>query len=364
MKLFDSYWQTLILDIKGKQVEQAICVIAVASLTALVITFVLGISLSKATPSYAGGLIAVVTGMAAWGVGGLLGLLFGNPRFAGVTNTAKPAPQSLQPNNGLEKVSEWLTTMIIGLGLVNLKTIGTRANEFGQQITASIVGVSWNAAHADAASGIPGMVLCGAFVFLGFTFVFLWTLRFLPGVLTSTYATQAQVDDVRAAVDGARADIERFRTSATFPVRKEELLRLSSELLSLGVDDATEQEIIQRYSEADRWASEPMEDFGPARSAPYSLTATVVQVDANIYRVTVRVTSDAGPLTEKCLVLIHNSFTQVSMPLALSANYGECAFQASGAFWVGAVVVVGAPQPAVRLAYDLAKIPGVPDTFT
>jgi hypothetical protein len=60
--------------------------------------------------------------------GGTLGFLFGIPRVlqptaqSGTTASQAPAYQQ-QVNTGLERVSEWLTTMLVGLGLVQLGSI-------------------------------------------------------------------------------------------------------------------------------------------------------------------------------------------------------------------------------------------------
>lgn len=347
-------WAVLIQDHKGKQIEQAISIIAFVSLGALVIAFALGAFLraDSAKSNTAGGLVAVVVGLSAWGVGGLFGLIFGNPRFGSTTPTgdAKTSVQGLQPNNGLEKVSEWLTTMIVGLGLVHLKTIWDKANELGQQITGAIAG----AATTDS---IPGLMLSLAFGFLGFMFVFLWTLRFLPAVLNSTYVTQEQIDKVRA-------DFERFKEVTPVPVDKEEIARVTTELQGIGADAATIQTVKEAYEGATRWDSEPLKDFGPASADGYSLSAAVTQVNTNMYDIVVTLSSANGDLVEPCRLLLHNTYRRVTTELTIDPsqkNRATCRLQASGAFWLGAVIV--ANGKTIRLGFDLATVPGVPAAF-
>ena len=53
-------------------------------------------------------------------VGALLGFLFAVPRL----NTKTRDQATLLPNRNIEAISDWLTKILVGLGLVNLKEIG------------------------------------------------------------------------------------------------------------------------------------------------------------------------------------------------------------------------------------------------
>jgi uncharacterized membrane protein len=64
---------------------------------------------------------AIMWMMMCLAVGGLLGFLFAVPR----TNTRTPSRDILQPNRNIEAISDWLTKILVGLGLVNFKDIGT-----------------------------------------------------------------------------------------------------------------------------------------------------------------------------------------------------------------------------------------------
>ena len=54
-------------------------------------------------------------------VGALTGFLFAVPRL----NTKTKNQVSLLPNRNIESISDWLTKILVGLGLVNLKEIGS-----------------------------------------------------------------------------------------------------------------------------------------------------------------------------------------------------------------------------------------------
>jgi uncharacterized membrane protein len=64
---------------------------------------------------------AIMWMMMCLAVGGLLGFLFAVPR----SNTKTPSRDILRPNRNIEAVSDWLTKILVGLGLVNFRDIGT-----------------------------------------------------------------------------------------------------------------------------------------------------------------------------------------------------------------------------------------------
>ena len=90
-------------------------------------------------------------------IGALLGFLFGVPRSAppseGKTAKSKdrtedrtepagdaPDPNRYRPNTNLEEVSDWLTKILVGVGLTQLGTAPARAVAFGQYLGPSLGG--------------------------------------------------------------------------------------------------------------------------------------------------------------------------------------------------------------------------------
>jgi hypothetical protein len=57
---------------------------------------------------------------AAFGIGAVVGFLFGIPRRLQQDAAASPVGQSLAVNTNLEQVSDWLTKIIVGIGLVQI----------------------------------------------------------------------------------------------------------------------------------------------------------------------------------------------------------------------------------------------------
>jgi hypothetical protein len=67
--------------------------------------------------------VALLVGAAAFVAGGLLGFLFGIPRSGvadGVVSADSPQAVVYRSNTNLEQISDWLTKILVGLGLVEL----------------------------------------------------------------------------------------------------------------------------------------------------------------------------------------------------------------------------------------------------
>jgi hypothetical protein len=110
--------------------------------------FLVSISLVQSIPPSAGAGVARAAGVvvfllfgAAGAVGAAAGFLFGLPRSrvvdmtttGGQTGAASNPPPSTSylTNSNLIKVSDWLTTIIIGLGLVNLRKVPAAVEQLG-----------------------------------------------------------------------------------------------------------------------------------------------------------------------------------------------------------------------------------------
>ncbi|MFF0416085.1 hypothetical protein ACFYUY_37345 [Kitasatospora sp. NPDC004745] len=115
----------------------------------------------------------VVTGASAV-LGGALGFLFGVPRVRG-GGTGEPQG-SYAPNTNLEQVSDWLTKVLLGVGLTQLGSLGERLHQLGAALSPALGGGEGAAPFAAA------LVLY--FLVFGFLAGWLVTRLALPQVLT------------------------------------------------------------------------------------------------------------------------------------------------------------------------------------
>jgi hypothetical protein len=122
----------------------------------------------------------------AWFVAGFLtGFLFGVPKV--VAEGTAAAPQSgasaaawnfaQRPNTNLEQISDWLTKIIVGVGLVELKQVPGHLRNAAQWVAESL---SASGAPSQAAVSFAGSLIV-YFSIVGFLAGYLLTLLFLAG---------------------------------------------------------------------------------------------------------------------------------------------------------------------------------------
>jgi hypothetical protein len=366
------------------QVALAVSAIALLSGAGLVIALLFGIMARSAEGCgifchLSGGGLAILAATGAFAAGGVLGLLFGAPRW-GDTAAAQPigagvAPGttlareagagtraiSVRPNTSLEKVADWLTTIIVGLGLVHLRDLRTEVTEMGVWLTNAIT------LQTAGKNGTPGVVLALTFSVAGFLLVYLWSLRFLPSELEGVYATILKLERTNQVLEsekeGLAKTVEKFRTEPRFALSESAQTALRKQLIDLGADDATADEVVKRYTAATRWIDDPMKDFGPAESEGYKLAVTLKDLQAGIWLFTVTLQSASTLSEERAICLLHNSWGERPFAQAPRAD-GGFAYedQTTGAFCVGALVLRPG-KPALRLSLDMRTLPGVTEEF-
>lgn len=102
--------------------------------------------------------------------GSIVGFLFGIPHTASNPPGTGPAGQA-QPSTSLEQISDWLTKIIIGVGLVELRGLEARLAQLGALIGRAV--------------GVPMVVpqlLVVIFGVLGFLAAYIWTRIYYSGI--------------------------------------------------------------------------------------------------------------------------------------------------------------------------------------
>ncbi|MEZ5427872.1 MAG: hypothetical protein R2747_16500 [Pyrinomonadaceae bacterium] len=131
-------------------------------------------------------------------IGGMLGFLFGIPRTLQQNEPVEipgndqaengEQPINYRANTNLEQISDWLTKILVGVGLTQITVIPEKLNQI-------------SAAVADGLGNAPGSRVFALasivfFVICGFLFGYLWTRLFLPGAFrrADLSALASQVD--------------------------------------------------------------------------------------------------------------------------------------------------------------------------
>jgi hypothetical protein len=114
---------------------------------------------------------AVITGSCSFLAGGLIGLLFGIPRAALTAAGNASAGGRYTANSNLVEVSDWLTKIIVGVGLVQIGRLEPTLAKLAANLKAPLGG--------QPSSSVFGIALVIANVLLGFLFFYLWARSLL-----------------------------------------------------------------------------------------------------------------------------------------------------------------------------------------
>lgn len=353
----------------AKVTYQAIEIIQWAGLSGLVISGIYGLMFSVKSA-----FLAMLASLLGYALGGLIGFLFGFPRYtesgavAGVDDLkavsnggggerGRNGPK-LRPNTNLERIVDWLMTMIIGATLVSIRDLLVWANKFFKYLTLILSNPDSVAISGVAdTSPMPGVLLVLPFAIAGFLHLFLWARAPLMHDWSDADRRRAEEDEKRQSkIDSV---VEKLEKEGLWSVKSEEILRVEEDLATIRVEESVIDDISRRYKESKSWDDEPMDRFGPAQANGFLLQATVKEKSgANPYAVTLKVsTQDGHSISGHVAFLLHNSFAS---PLRIEPMNGaqcEHTFYCSEPFVVG-VLVVEEAQPTLamtRLGLDLAQ---------
>ncbi len=119
----------------------------------------------------------------AYLTGGLAGFLFGVPRTVQGSTRSK-GPTQYQGNTNLEQVSDWLTKIIVGIGLVQIGHIIPALSKFAESMKAPLGGLP--------SSGAFGLGLAISYALFGFFFFYFWSRSLFAQELGTFNAPQQQ----------------------------------------------------------------------------------------------------------------------------------------------------------------------------
>jgi hypothetical protein len=128
----------------------------------------------------------LLLGLAAGLVGGLLGFIFGIPKTVTPAASASTALVEYQGNTNLEQISDWLAKILVGAGLVELKSIGLALSALGSTFgTHGCLG---------ACGWIAAPVIVIGFSVSGFLLTYLWARIYMIEELKRSHQISTSPD--------------------------------------------------------------------------------------------------------------------------------------------------------------------------
>lgn len=329
----------------------------------VVVLMVYSIKVTTETSSYVVFAVELAIGAAAL-VGGLFfGFLFGIPRTtqaSAVIDGAANAPSHIdyRPSNNLEQVSDWLTKILLGAGLVQFEELRAHLAATGQSIENAIGG---------AATGAVTQVTVVAFSVLGFLSGFLWTRVYYSAIqagadqgilklIAAQERTEKKVAAVLDSVGESQLALPPGAKISPAPVAGE-----AEETIADAPGDELAAKLRNFQTTPVEWHSDPVREiFGAERPAADGLVlrGEVDAVTEKSVVITLRVAAPASrPLAGPVLFLLHPTFHQRLRKVTPRRNVASVTIYPEGWFHVAAIV------DRTVLVLDLRNVPGVPDWF-
>jgi membrane protein YqaA with SNARE-associated domain len=144
---------------------------------------------------------AIVIAGAAAVVGGVVGFLFGIP-LTSKQRTVGASDSQYETNTNLEQVSDWLTKIIVGVGLVQVGRALPALTRLARSLNDPLGGKPYGGAF--------GLGLTIFYALLGFLFLYLWSRTdFTRELQQLTGVIQTQIDKVESASSNALTLVNR-----------------------------------------------------------------------------------------------------------------------------------------------------------
>ena len=362
---------------------------------ALTFTTVLLVAYGATIKSYTLLTIEALLGTATLSVGGLLGFLFGIPRTtrrnpdsnAAADGHGAMAAAPYEPSNNLEQVADWLTKILVGVGLVELGTLGTALARIGDQVAKAV-------APAPSGTTVVTQVVIVAFATIGFLASFLWTRIYYGGIQARADSdivnwVASKLEDQETRIDRADKVAQKLASGKLIPGGSASpatpviatatatpptgtVVVTAEQPMPTGEMEAALPDLPKDLRERlDRflltgvvWDDDTVVDiFGdhPSSDNGRTLTAeiTAQYEKALIIRLVVE-RRDGPPMGNEVMFLLHPTFrARVRVVPVEGDDRADLEIYCTAWFTVGAI----ADEGQTVLGYDLRKVPGAPEWF-
>jgi len=343
---------------------------------------------------------ALMTALASFAVGNVLGFVFGVPRMGepaatGDANGDGGAQRRASVHNtNMVAISDWLTKILVGIGLVEARRIIVHFGNLASSASFAMSGGS-------STGPILGASVILAFGAVGFLAAYLWTTRYLPKAL----ATSQQEALIASALDKVKSDQDDLRqivgdvakTNEEITRTQDEVRKLTGNLEAIAkatlsgtidtprtvtaeADNAAAGAAPRIAADAPAYvraivpnaniADDPWKGAlgGAAESNGLRLSVTVspepvlVTDPARPFHaltLTVSAIDPARPLAGTVWFLLHPSYPNWCAPVEVRDGRAVLETVGWGAFTAGAVAEDG----QTKLELDIAQLPGLPSPF-
>lgn len=284
---------------------------------------------------------------ACFGAGALTGFLFGIPRL--LENRNGNASNGLEQNDNLVQISDWLTKIIVGVGLTQITLLGPALIKIGEKLAPT-----FNAEPVTGSNLAIGTVLY--FTITGFLSGYLWTRIHFYRLLAQTGRDVQKLEE----------ELEQKEKEIT---EKEKIAEQTLEELYALDNTYKETDALKRIKKTFTNESGDIDDpnagkFGGLatvndRILKASVTTTTFDKERFNVALIVESTASGKPLTGTVTFHLHPTFRSKVHKVQVENGIAKLNLIAWGAFTVG----VECDNGNTKLELDLAKLADAPELF-
>lgn len=339
--------------------------------------------------------IGLLLSVATFVSGSFIGTLFGMPR----RNNAEDSTNAYTLNNSLVEIADWLTKIIVGLGLVNLKQLPGELMSIGEFVSHSIggkgLGVNVFVNSIVVYFGVLGIYIGYNYMRLVLSQKYKKADDAMQEIINKLNSTKNELDSTKEVMVQKELETKELKnivqekeeqTKTLVNVINEPTLtvdHLQSIAESSGIFKSAVNPGLNAKVVTDKMISNAVEKTrlglatnsndpqkgqwgGKSANKNRQLTATVdPKLVPGLFRINLKVEStdpDNNPLQDDEIVLfvLHDTFGDPPVRLVKVSNgSAELSLISYGSFTVGAITDKGSTE----LELDLAELPGVSEYF-
>jgi len=275
--------------------------------------------------------------------GGFLGFIFGIPSLLQNPALHPETVTTLKYNDNLVQISDWLTKIIVGVGLTQLNSIPHSVMSLGEYLSPNFGSDPWGRNAS--------LAIVFYFLLFGFLMIYFWTRTDFTTIMKETD------DDMQKKLDTVEKQKQKLTAQDKLNAKQEENMQLEN----LDFDAS---KILPPIKNAD----DPQKGRfgGKAENNGRKLNATVTPGSSDSFfdiTIWVESTDSKNPLNTDVIFYLHDSLR----PSVYAIKPGEFVdgkaidntIRAWGAFTVGAITDNG----DTLLELDLAELPDAPKLF-
>jgi hypothetical protein len=295
----------------------------------------------------------------AFAIGGLVGFLFGIPKLISQPELTSDVASDYLDNDNLVQISDWLTKIIVGVGLTQLLRIPKYLESLGNYLAGCF----------GACGHIASIAIVLYFLIFGFLLSYLWTRLYFRNMLTKADKDNRKEKQQKEASSNAILDEYTDSINSNDPDIKEKIKAILSFSEFTALLDRAKQKM-QNGLQLQNFLPEAKKDpnknqwGGRSEDKERKMSAVVTPFyTSGLYKVVIQVesTNTQNPIKdgETILFSLHQSFTDPYKLVTVKNGIARLEVISYGAFTVGALI----HGENIELELDLAHVSGAPSEF-